>query len=83
MGFPGYQARIRTVSEESNEGVVDSCSDDGGAEKVLSSSISMSRQFIEATQSIKDNSFSRDDLAETQESKTSLQDQSIKNTSAL
>jgi hypothetical protein len=35
--------KARKSSEDSNEGVIDTNSDDGGAEKVLSSSISMSR----------------------------------------
>jgi hypothetical protein len=33
--------------EESNEGVADTHSDEGGAEQVLSSSISMTRQMID------------------------------------
>lgn len=40
--------KARKSSEDSNEGVIDTNSDDGGAEKVLSSSISMSRCQLEA-----------------------------------
>ena len=43
--------KVRKSSEDSNEGVVDTNSDEeGGAEKVLSSSISMSRCQLEALQ---------------------------------
>ena len=50
--IPEFQSRVRSDSDESNEGVVNSYSDDDGPEKVLSSSISMSRQFNEGTKSI-------------------------------